>query len=172
MQRIANFQNVSRARFEQDWRAAFADGRYPVPLPEECRLPERATQGSAGYDFFAPMAFTLHPGESIRIPTGVRVEMEPGWMLQLYPRSGLGFKFRLQMDNTVGIVDSDYYNSDNEGHIFAKLTNDGREGRSVSLEAGQAFMQGVFVPYGITWNDAAQGRRTGGFGSTDARRSE
>ncbi len=64
------------------------------------------------------MAFELKPGETIKIPTGIRVKINDGWVLKLYPRSGLGFKFRVQMNNTVGIIDSDYYNSDNEGHIF------------------------------------------------------
>ena len=75
------------------------------------------------------------PGESIKVPTGIRAEMEEGWVLKCYPRSGLGFKFRLQLNNTVGIIDSDYFYSDNEGHIFAKLTNDSKEGKTVSLKA-------------------------------------
>ena len=57
-------------------------------------------------------------------------------MLKCYPRSGLGFKYRLQLNNTVGINDSDYYGSDNEGHIFAKITNDSKEGKTVELAAG------------------------------------
>ena len=84
-----------------------------------------------------------------------------------YPRSGLGFKYRLQLNNTVGIIDSDYYDSDNEGHIFAKLTNDSREEQSISLQAGDGFMQGIFVEYGLTVDDEAAGVRNGGFGSTD-----
>ena len=130
------------------------------------RLPERATAGSAGYDFYAPAEFTLKPGETIKIPTGVRVEMEQDWVLKCYPRSGLGFKYRLQLNNTVGIIDSDYFYSDNEGHIFAKITNDSNEDKTVSLAAGTGFMQGIFVEYGITVDDDTQGVRNGGFGST------
>ena len=70
--------------------------------------------------------------------------------------------------STVGIIDSDYYNADNEGHIMARLINDGRSGKTVELKAGQAFMQGLFLPYGITVDDEAGGLRTGGFGSTNA----
>ena len=81
---------------------------------QKIRLPRRATVGSAGYDFFAPEAFSLVPHETIKIPTGIRAEIAEGWVLQIYPRSGLGFKYRLQMDNTVGIIDSDYFYSDNE----------------------------------------------------------
>ena len=87
-------------------------------------------------------------------------------MLKLYPRSGLGFKYRLQLNNTVGIIDSDYFHSDNEGHIFAKITNDSNEDRVMHLELGDGFMQGIFVEYGITVDDEVTGIRNGGFGST------
>ena len=119
-----------------------------------------------GYDFFAPVEVTLEPGETVKIPTGIRVEMEQDWVLKCYPRSGLGFKYRLQLNNTVGIIDSDYFYSDNEGHIFAKLTNDTNEGKTLVIPAGTGFMQGIFVEYGITVDDAAEGVRNGGFGST------
>ena len=132
-------------------------------------LPRRATAGSAGYDFFAPAPFTLGPGESIKIPTGIRVRMEQGWVLSCYPRSGLGFRYRLQLNNTVGIIDSDYYDSDNEGHIFCKLTNDTREGKTLRLAAGEGYMQGIFLPFGITQDDEATQKRNGGFGSTNQR---
>ena len=112
------------------------------------------------------MDICLQPGETIKIPTGVRVEMEPNWVLKCYPRSGLGFKFRLQLNNTVGIIDSDYFYSDNEGHIFAKLTNDTNEGKTVQISAGNGFMQGIFVEYGITVDDDVTDVRNGGFGST------
>ena len=92
--------------------------------------------------------------------------VEQDWVLKCYPRSGLGFKYRLQLNNTVGIIDSDYYNSDNEGHIFAKLTNDSNEDKTVTVHAGEGFMQGIFVQYGITVDDEASAVRNGGFGST------
>ena len=106
------------------------------------------------------------PNETIMIPTGIRTKIDNSWVLCLYPRSGLGFKFRLQLNNTVGIIDSDYYNSDNEGHIFIKITNDTNTGKTVSLKQGDAFAQGIFVQYGITVDDDATGIRNGGFGST------
>ena len=168
MKRIAKFEKVTAARFAADWVASFGGSEAAaLAVYDYIRLPKRATTGSAGYDFFMPSAITLAPGQQIRIPTGIRVRMEPGWVLQCYPRSGLGFKYRLQLNNTVGIIDSDYYNSDNEGHIFAKLTNDSREEQSISLQAGDGFMQGIFVEYGLTVDDEAAGVRNGGFGSTD-----
>ena len=92
--------------------------------------------------------------------------MEYEWVLKLYPRSGLGFKYRLQLNNTVGIIDSDYYYSDNEGHIMAKITNDSNEGKVAHLKEGEGFIQGIFLEYGITVDDDADGVRNGGFGST------
>ena len=108
----------------------------------------------------------MAPRETVKIPTGIRVHMEEEWVLKCYPRSGLGFKYRLQLNNTVGIIDSDYYHSDNEGHIFAKITNDSNEDKTVELKAGNGFMQGIFVEYGITVDDDVQTVRNGGFGST------
>ncbi len=171
MKRIAKFEKVSKEQFIEGWIDCFGETSQAYSEAsaayERLKLPERATAGSAGYDFFAPKAFTLQPGESIKLPTGIRVSMRPEWVLQCYPRSGLGFKYRLQMNNTVGIIDSDYYFSDNEGHIFAKLTNDSRDHKSMTLSEGDGFMQGIFMEYGITVDDEAVGVRNGGFGSTD-----
>ena len=69
-------------------------------------------------------------------------------------------------NNTVGIIDSDYYNSDNEGHIFCKITNDTNEDKTVSVNKGTGFCQGIFVEYGITFDDDVTDERNGGFGST------
>ena len=169
MRRIAKFYKVSYGQFQKSWRELDGNaGEDKIrSLYEELKLPKRATTGSAGYDFFAPDTITLGPGETIKMPTGVRVQMEEGWVLQCYPRSGLGFKYRLQMDNTVGIIDSDYFYSDNEGHMFVKMTNDSREKKTVRIERGTGFMQGIFVEYGITVDDDACEVRNGGFGSTD-----
>jgi dUTP pyrophosphatase len=100
------------------------------------------------------------------IPTGIRVRIDKGWALLLFPRSGLGFRYRLQLNNTVGVIDSDYYDSDNEGHIFIKMTNDSNEGKTCVIERGTAFAQGIFMPFGITADDDTSEVRNGGFGST------
>lgn len=174
MKRIAKFEKVSLVQFAEGWTDTFGEVSQEEikKIYDEIRLPKRATSGSAGYDFFAPAAFTLAPGETVKIPTGVRVWMEPEWVLKCYPRSGLGFKFRLQLNNTVGIIDSDYYYSDNEGQIFAKLTNDSNEGKTVELKSGNGFMQGIFVEYGITLDDDVTEVRNGGFGSTSQQRDK
>ncbi len=161
MRRIAKFEKVSMKQFKEGCGRPNAEEIY-----NGIKLPRRATAGSAGYDFYAPYAITLAPGETAKIPTGIRVLIEPGWVLKLYPRSGLGFKYRLQLNNTVGIIDSDYSDSDNEGHIFIKITNDSNEGKTLEIPAGTGFAQGIFVEYGITVDDDADGARNGGFGST------
>ena len=168
MRRIAKFHKVSREQFAKGWKDTFdkATEAEIQAVYDSIQLPKRATEGSAGYDFYSPLSFELKPGETVKIPTGVRAEMDEGWVLKLYPRSGLGFKYRLQLNNTVGIIDSDYFHSDNEGHIFVKITNDSNEGKAVCVEAGTGFAQGIFVEYGITVDDDVCEVRNGGFGST------
>lgn len=161
MRRIAKFEKVSLKQFSESCGRADAETIYA-----QIKLPQRATKGSAGYDFCAPYDIRLAPGETAKIPTGIRALIEEGWVLKIYPRSGLGFKFRLQLDNTVGIIDSDYSQSDNEGHIFIKITNDTNEDKVVEILAGTGFAQGIFLEYGITIDDEASGIRNGGFGST------
>lgn len=161
MKRIAEFHKVSLNRFKTDCKLSNAEDIY-----NSIKLPTRATKGSAGYDFFAPSDIELKAGETAVIATGIRAEMNEGWVLSVYPRSGLGFKFRLQLDNTVGIIDSDYFYSDNEGHILIKLTNCSNEGKTLFIPKGNAFAQGIFTEYGITYSDDVQSSRNGGFGST------
>lgn len=166
MQRIAQFEKVSFEQFKKDFENLYGNAFDTKIIYDKIKLPKRATSGSAGYDFFTPIDIYLSPQKTINIPTGIRVKMDDGWVLKCYPRSGLGFKCRLQLNNTVGIIDSDYYYSDNEGHIFAKITNDSNEDKVVAVKTGEGFMQGVFVQYGITVDDNADGIRNGGFGST------
>ncbi|MCQ2495727.1 MAG: deoxyuridine 5'-triphosphate nucleotidohydrolase [Lachnospiraceae bacterium] len=171
MERIAEFSKVSSEIFtEQACERLGMSEEQAKAAYAAIKLPKRATAGSAGYDFYLPCDLKLAPGETISIPTGIRAKMDIAWVLMIFPRSGLGFKYRLQLDNTVGIIDSDYYYSDNEGHIIIKLTNcsntGSSAGKTIELEAGKGFAQGVFLQYGITIDDAADGIRNGGFGST------
>ena len=166
MKKIAKFHKVSFEQFAEGFADYSKDLEVVRKIYDSIKLPKRATKGSAGYDFFAPVGIALAPGETMKVPTGIRCEMEYDWVLKLYPRSGLGFKYRLQLNNTVGIIDADYFYSDNEGHIFAKITNDSNEGKTVEIPAGTGFIQGIFLEYGITVDDAATEIRNGGFGST------
>lgn len=167
MEKVAKFEKVSLGQFTEDW---CSETEMPYDRAKQIyhtiALPKRATVGSAGYDFFAPIEFRLRPHETIKIPTGIRVQIAQGWVLQLYPRSGLGFKYRLQLDNTVGIIDSDYYHAKNEGHIFIKMTNETNEFLTLKVQKGEGFAQGIFLPFGIAEDDDTTQLREGGFGST------
>lgn len=168
--RVGEFEKVSYAQFYGTLKDfGYSDG-FIQNTYDNLQLPARATSGSAGYDFKSPFAFTLEPGMTIKIPTGIRVKIDEGWWLGCLPRSGHGFKYRIHLDNTMGVIDSDYYYSDNEGHIFAKITNDGREGKTLKMETGDGFLQAIFIPYGVTYSDNATAMRNGGMGSTDARK--
>lgn len=174
MQRIANFEKVSFDQFMTDLEDSF--GQYHFSINEmqkaynDIEVPERATGGSAGYDFRLPVDIELEPGHSVKIPTGIRCRMNEGWVLIISPRSSLGFKYFLRIANIFPVIDSDYYRADNEGHIMIKIRNEG--GKTMRLKAGDAFCQGIFLEYGITDFDNAQNERTGGFGSTDNREEE
>lgn len=126
------------------------------------QLPNRATQGSSGYDFYAPQRYEVHAGEPIIIQTGIRFITDERVWLMCMPRSGLGFKYGMRLFNTIGNIDSDYWHSDNEGHIMAKIIAE----KDFVIEKGDRFMQGVILPYLITDDDNASGSRNGGFGST------
>ena len=166
IQRIGRFAHVSQNRFEADWQASFAPNAGSAPPVGSIPLPRRATRGSAGYDFYLPADIRLEDGKSILIPTGVRVFMEEGWVLAVFPRSGLGVRFRFRLNNSTGIIDSDYAYTPNEGHILLAMSNENGEGKTLTLPAGKAFAQGVFLPFGITEDDETQSVRSGGFGST------
>lgn len=176
-QPIATFEKISFQQWLQDLQALKVIEREDpdgIPRDEEfyafwrrlydnIQLPKRATDGSAGYDFHMPYNAAFRSETSTTIPTAIRVKIEPGWMLALFPRSGLGFKHGLRLKNTVGIIDSDYYNAANEGHIMAKIDVD----LNFVCNEGERFMQGVFVPYGLATNDDPVSKeRIGGFGST------
>lgn len=169
MKRVAKFEKVSLKQFIEDWNNTFdyEPDEWIEKIYNDIKIPKRVTRGSAGYDFFSPLSFTLYPGCTIKIPTGIKCKMDEGWVLKCYPRSGLGFKYRLQLDNTVGIIDSDFFDSDNEGHIFLKLTNDTSRANTIEIKAGEGIAQGIFVEYGITYDDESDGIRNGGFGSTN-----
>ena len=156
---IARFDRVAGVQYQQD-AAHLTD---PMPL-SEIPLPARATAGSAGYDFVCSAEVALAPGESVVIPTGVRAFMESGWVLLIFPRSGLGFRHHLRLANTTGVIDSDYVHAANEGHILVKIVNG--SDHAVTIGRGERFCQGVFVPYGLAEEADRPGDRSGGLGST------
>lgn len=165
---VGIFEKVSWEQFLKDYKSRFPwSTDYIEFIYKNVKIPQRATKDSMGYDFFSPFEIMLNPGETITIPSGIRYKsIMEGWGLLLYPRSGLGFKYRLQLDNTVGIIDADYYCSDNEGHIFIKITNDTTQEKYVTIKTGEGFAQGILMPFGVIVGDNVTTIRNGGFGST------
>lgn len=136
---------------------------------EDVKLPERATKNSAGYDFFSPERVEIPPyniGDNpLMIATGVKAEMMHDEYLMLVNRSSNPKKKKLVIPNSVGIIDADYYNNpDNEGEMFFGFYNLSKE--TIVIEKGEKLGQGIFMKYYTTEDDAAEGERTGGFGST------
>ena len=134
------------------------------------KLPKRATKYSAGYDFYVSGNASLPSGGAYIIPTGIRwvcnKEEDKNKVLQIYPRSGIGFRTGVRLMNTVGIIDADYWEGNNEGHIMVKLYNPTNS--HLHIEDGEAIVQGVITEY-CTCDDEEEivKKRTGGMGSTD-----
>ena len=112
MTRVGHFKKVSYEQFEKDFKelkefdaTLFSDEQIRK-LYDDIKLPTRATAGSAGYDFYSPVGFEVGPAQTVKIPTGIRVIIDHGWFLGLFPRSSLGFKYRFQLDNSVGVIDA------------------------------------------------------------------
>lgn len=168
MKKIAKFEKVSLKQYIEDIKKNFSFSEEQITnIYNNIELPTRATTGSAGYDFKVPFEITLKPNETKKIPTGIRVKMDQSWVLLLFPRSSLGFKYRMQLDNTIGVIDSDYYNSENEGHIILKITNDSKENKTMIVETNKGLCQGIFFEFGVTEDDEVKKTRNGGFGSTN-----
>lgn len=132
---------------------------------DEIKVPKRATKYSAGYDFYSITDIIINPGTTVKIPTGIKVSLNSDCVLLLVPRSSLGFKYKLKFDNTVGVIDSDYINSDNEGHIWASMTN--WSNKVLDIKKGDAIFQGIIVKFYTTVDDNVDRIRNGGIGSTD-----
>lgn len=170
MKSTSLFRKVSLEQFKKDWKKNFPEDvendEYIEEIYNSIKLPERGSLKSAGYDFFLPEAISMDIGTAMVIPTGIRcVNMEYDTVLKVYPRSGLGTKHGFILVNTVGIIDADYSDSNNEGHIFIKMTNNGDD--EIELARGKAFCQGMLSTYLTTADDKASGNRNGGFGSTN-----
>ena len=175
---MIKFEKVSFEQFIVDMNKNF---QYPVgylkDIYDRIKLPTRATNGSAGYDFYIPFDITLTQSSGYKIiPTGIRwVTDRDDVVLFLLPRSGLGFKYKMELVNTAGVIDSDYQYSDNEGHIMAKVglkfSCDNPFTANLSLKTGDAFMQGIILPFiKVDNEDEIITSRNGGFGSTDTQK--
>lgn len=161
----ASFQKISYKQFVSDF--SFLGEEKLRSTYDSLKIPRRGTSNSAGYDLFSPFSFSLEANSEILIPTGIKCYIPNGCFLLIAPRSGLGSKNRFQLNNTVGIIDSDYFFSDNEGHIMLKMINDSRNGETLFVEQGKGIAQAILLKYYITNSDNSHNVRNGGFGSTD-----
>lgn len=172
---VARFEKVSFDEFKRSCESTYVYGdiKYIKFIYDRIQLPQRSTKRSSGYDFFYPgiTSLTINKGQSVLIPTGVRcVFLEDGYDLSIYPRSGMGFKHRLHLDNTVGIIDNDYFEADNEGHIMIKLSCDPRNANCIYIQPGSKFAQGIIREFFLAEGDdeVEKSDRDGGMGSTGA----
>ena len=174
---IMHFEKITREQWVKDMVNLY----HLEPLTEEnlekinklydgIKLPKRATKYSAGYDFYASGDGVIPTEHAGIIPTGIRwvcdKEEDKNKVLQIYPRSGIGFRTGVRLMNTVGIIDADYWEGNNEGHIMVKLYNPMNS--YMHIKDGDAIVQGVITEY-HTCDDEEEivEKRTGGMGSTD-----
>ena len=164
------FEKISERQFFIDFTEYLDDESLDVrdgkAIYNMIKLPKRATIGSGGYDFFAPFNITIPPKGTVKVPTGIRAILDDDKFLAIYPRSGLGFKYKMQMWNTIPVIDADYSGSDNEGHIWVKFYNDSPDGKTITIRQGEAMCQGIIQQFFTIVDDETDGVRNGGFGST------
>lgn len=130
------------------------------------KKPTRGTSHSAGYDIYVNEDYTIEPKQSVLIRTGIKAYMLPDEYLDLRVRSSLGIKRQLMLATGASVIDSDYYNNEeNEGEIMVVLYNYGDTTQTIS--AGEHIVQGIFTKYHLADNDCTTAKRTGGTGSTN-----
>ena len=164
---MSRFEKVSYEEWLKDLQITGLPEEVTKKWYDEIKLPMQATAASAGCDFFMPYNLNFEAGSKYRIATGIRwvANDDAGKVLLIVPRSGLGFKYGIKLSNTVGVIDADYCNSDNEGHIIISLENP--SDKTIELEQGKPFVQGIIVKYEIPDGAGSNEERNGGFGSTD-----
>lgn len=162
---MRKLEKISFEQFKKDISAE-------QTLYNSYNIPKRHTKNSAGYDFEAIMTYSMKPGEIVKIPTGIKVQMGKDELLMIVVRSSMGFKYNLRMCNQVGIIESDYYNnSTNEGHMWIALQNEGKE--TITIAKGDRYAQGIFTKFLIVDNEEEiSNYRKGGLGSTVERGEE
>ena len=157
---MRRFEKISFEQFKKD----VVDD---IELYNQYLLPKRGTKCAGGYDFYALYDYTLKPGETMKIPTGIKACMEEDEVLLLLDRSSMGFKYNVRFCNQVGVIDADYYNnSNNEGHMWIRIQNEGD--KDYVVKKGDGMCQGIFIKYlKVDNEEEINTTRSGGFGSTN-----
>lgn len=170
---MSYFEKVSFEQWKADCGVKGLPDKELREWYDSIRLPEQATASSAGCDFYMPFNLNLEAGSTFRIASGIRWVTEADAadggsdrkkVLLIVPRSGLGFRYGIRLSNTVGVIDADYCDSDNEGHIIISLENPSAQ--TVPLPQGKAFAQGIVLRYEVPDGAGSGEARRGGFGST------
>jgi dUTP pyrophosphatase len=134
-------------------------------LSNDVPVPAKATELSAGFDLTSTIDYILAPGEWKLFPTGLKVAIEPGYEMQIRPRSGIAFKKGVTVLNSPGTIDADY-----RGEVGVILINHGLL-EAFSVQKGDRIAQAVFAPIPVVdlievnsldWT----ARGEGGFGHT------
>ncbi|MCI5703317.1 MAG: deoxyuridine 5'-triphosphate nucleotidohydrolase [Erysipelotrichaceae bacterium] len=156
---MRSFEKISFNQFKKD----IVDD---IELYNNFNLPKRSTKESAGYDFESLIDYILKPNETIKIPLGIKVKLNPGEALLLIVRSSMGFKYNIRMCNQVGLIDQDYYdNPDNEGHMWIKIKNEGAF--PFEIKKHDRICQGIIINYLTVDNEEKiEKERISGIGST------
>jgi len=132
---------------------------------DNIKLPTRATSGSNAYDFYSPTSLIIIHGEMVVVWTDIKVKLDEGKVLLLFPRSSIGIKKHIMLANTTGVIDSDYYsNENNDGNISLALYNYGKD--NAIIEKGERVMQGLITSSYLCDNDNVTIKRKGGIGSS------
>ena len=143
--KMRDFEKISFKQFKKDVAE-------DINLYNEYELPQRDSDSTGGYDIYLLQDLIIEPNEIKKIPTGIKSFFEKDEVLFLIVRSSTGFKYNIRLCNQVGVIDSDYYNNqNNEGHIWIKIQNEGKE--KVIIPQGEAIVQGIFLKYLTTQSD-------------------
>ena len=155
---MRKFEKISFEQFKKD----ICDD---LELYNNYELPVRHSAKSAGYDIRSLNEGIIKPGKSMVFRTGLKVRMNKDDVLYIIGRSSLGYKYDVCLVNSVGVIDADFYNNENnEGHFSVKLINHGEKDFEVKI--GDRICQGIFSKYLVTSDDKCETKRTGGIGST------
>ena len=170
---VARFEKVSYEEFKKSWIEVNPLDNEEIikEIYDNIKLPTRSTKRSSGYDFYCPDTRPVYVrvGQSKLIPTGIRcVFLKDRYDLTIYPRSGMGFKYRAHLDSTVGIIDNDYYEAYNEGHIKIKISCDPRDSDCMIINPGDRYAQGIIREFFLAEGDdeVEKEDRRGGIGHT------